>query len=360
MPDAIALLSRIEEVTPHWVTQVLAAAGLPDIQIDGFEAQSIGTGQVGENVRLALQYGPGSATGPASVVLKLPSVHAVSRATAVAQGIYAREVHFYTDLARTLKIRTPRCWHADLDAKGEEFVLVFEDMAPAQPGDQLKGCSLPQAELAMQEAARLHAPRWNDPELSGLDWLSHPGPDTAPLLEGFYRSVLPGFEARFQDRLHEDVLALARRFGDKIGDWARFDDGPRCVVHGDFRLDNMLFGEGEASAPLAVVDWQTCAEGHPASDVAYFLGAGLLPEVRRETEHELLGHYHAELAQAGVVDYSMDDLLRDYRRFSFSGFIMAVVASQIVEANERGDAMFAVMAERHAEQITDLGAEDIL
>jgi len=360
MSEAIALLSRIEDVTPSWVSQVLAAGGLENLHIESFEARSIGTGQVGENVRLSLRYGPQSTKGPDSVVLKLPSVHAVRRATAVAQGIYAREVHFYTDLARTLKIRTPRCWYADLDEKGEEFVLVFEDMAPAEQGDQLTGCSLAQAELAMHQAARLHAPRWNDPELSGLEWLSHPGPDTAPLLEAVYQTVLPGFEAHFRDRLHEDVLALARRFGEKIGRWARFDEGPRCVVHGDFRLDNMLFGADEGSAPLAVVDWQTCAEGHPASDVAYFLGAGLLPEIRRDAEKELLGRYHSELVEAGVAQYSMDDLLRDYQRFSFSGFIMAVVASQIVEASDRGDAMFAVMAERHAEQISDLEAESIL
>jgi hypothetical protein len=36
---------------------------------------------------------------------------------------------------------------------------------------------------------------------------------------------------------------------------------------------------------------------------------------------------------------------------------MAVVASQIVEVSERGDAMFAAMAERHAQQIVDLDAE---
>ena len=102
------------------------------------------------------------------------------------------------------------------------------------------------------------------------------------------------------------------------------------------------------------------AQGHPASDVAYFLGAGLLPEIRRETEQELLSHYHAELVEAGVVEYSMEELLRDYQRFSFSGLIMAVVASQIVEASERGDAMFAVMAERHAQHVTDLRAEEIL
>jgi aminoglycoside phosphotransferase (APT) family kinase protein len=128
-------------------------------------------------------------------------------------------------------------------------------------------------------------------------------------------------------------------------------------VHGDFRLDNMLFGQAEAAAPLAVVDWQTCAHGHPASDVAYFLGAGLLPDLRRREEKELLAHYHAELRAQGVDDYALESLEADYRRFSFSGLVMAVVASQIVEVSERGDAMFAAMAERHGQQIADLDAE---
>ena len=359
MSNSIALASRVEDLTPDWITQVLAASGLAGVRVQGFESQSIGTGQVGENIRLRLEYGENSTEGPESVVLKLPSVHAVSRATAVAQGVYKREVLFYTDLAQTLKIRTPQCLYADFDSGSHEFVLVFEDMAPAKQGDQLAGCNVEQAGLAMQEAARMHAPRWNDPTLSGLEWLSHPGPDTAPLLAGLYQSVLPGFEDRFKDRLEPHVLSLARRFGDHIGDWASFDEGPRCVIHGDFRLDNMLFGDRENSAPLCVVDWQTVGQGPPASDVAYFLGAGLLPETRRKAERELLDVYHDELTRAGVEDYSKEALFQDYRRFSFSGLVMAVVASQVVEASERGDAMFAVMAERHAEHIADVDAEDI-
>ena len=263
-------------------------------------------------------------------------------------------------MAGTVGIRTPHCWHADLGEGGDRFVLVFEDMAPSEPGDQLEGCTLEQARLAMREAARLHAPRWNDSRLAQISWLSQPGPDSAKLLEGLYHSVLPGFEARFESRLEDDVLALARRFRRAIGRWAEYAEGPRCVVHGDYRLDNMLFASEHGGVPLAVVDWQTCACGHPASDVAYFLGAGLLPEVRRETETELLAAYHANLLEGGVSDYSLDRLSRDYRRFSFSGLIMAVVASQIVETSDRGDAMFAVMAERHARQIMDHGAEALL
>ncbi|MAI81089.1 MAG: hypothetical protein CL917_19265 [Deltaproteobacteria bacterium] len=359
MPASIPLISSAAAVTPEWLSLALTQGGFQNLEITGFETESIGTGQVGENVRFTLQYSSTSPPGPTSLVLKLPSENPVSRATAVAQGIYSREVHFYTELAQSLNIRTPQCWHADLSEAGDQFILVFEDMAPSEQGDQIIGCTPNQARLAMAEAARLHAPRWNDPKLTQLSWLPNPGPESAGVLKMLYQSVVPGFESRFESRVSPEVIALAHRFGEKIGQWAEFSEGPRSVVHGDYRLDNMLFGNAPHHVPLAVVDWQTCALGHPASDVAYFIGAGLLPEKRREEEMSLLAHYLEVLNQQGITSYSMDELVKDYRRFSFSGLIMAIIASQIVEVSERGDAMFAVMAERHTHQILDHDAESI-
>ncbi|MCS5637692.1 MAG: ecdysteroid 22-kinase family protein [Myxococcota bacterium] len=357
MNEKPTLLSTLDEITPEWLSAVLAWGGRPRAVVETFTGESIGTGQVGENIRLSLKYASADPGAPASLVVKLPSANEVSRATAVAQGIYAREVRFYAEAAGTVGIRTPRCWHADVCDDGSRFVLVFEDMAPAVQGDQLRGCTVDEAALALSQAAQLHAPRWNDPGLDSLEWLSRPSSDSAALLQAVYQGVLPGFEARFAERLPGEVMDLARRFGQSVGAWSADRAGPRALVHGDFRLDNMLFGQAEASAPLAVVDWQTCAHGHPASDVAYFLGAGLLPDLRRREEKGLLAHYHAELRALGVDDYALETLEADYRRFSFSGLVMAVVASQIVEVSERGDAMFAAMAERHGQQIADLDAE---
>lgn len=46
------------------------------------------------------------------------------------------------------------------------------------------------------------------------------------------------------------------------------EDGRVSVVHGDYRLDNMLFHLTEPRC-LAVVDWELSTLGHPFSDIAY-------------------------------------------------------------------------------------------
>lgn len=46
------------------------------------------------------------------------------------------------------------------------------------------------------------------------------------------------------------------------------DDGKVSLVHGDFRLDNMMFHRGEARV-LALVDWELSTLGHPYADLAY-------------------------------------------------------------------------------------------
>lgn len=46
------------------------------------------------------------------------------------------------------------------------------------------------------------------------------------------------------------------------------DDGRICLVHGDFRLDNMMFAKDKAEV-IAILDWELSTLGHPYSDLAY-------------------------------------------------------------------------------------------
>ena len=46
------------------------------------------------------------------------------------------------------------------------------------------------------------------------------------------------------------------------------DDGQSCLVHGDFRLDNMMFAKGGEEI-IALLDWELSTLGHPYADLAY-------------------------------------------------------------------------------------------
>ena len=46
------------------------------------------------------------------------------------------------------------------------------------------------------------------------------------------------------------------------------DDGRVCLVHGDFRLDNMMFAKDNPSV-IALLDWELSTLGHPFADLAY-------------------------------------------------------------------------------------------
>ena len=48
------------------------------------------------------------------------------------------------------------------------------------------------------------------------------------------------------------------------------DDGQRTLVHGDYRIDNMLFAK-DAPRCLAVLDWELSTTGHPYADLAAVL-----------------------------------------------------------------------------------------
>lgn len=362
MTHATPLLIRHPEAaSAEWLTQVFRRAGLLDHgAVDGFSTRTVGTGQMGTSVRYTLHYDRQEPRAPRSVVCKFASADPTSRSTGLALRAYEAEVGFYRDVAHMVEIRTPACHFADIDLSTGEFVLVLEDLAPCVQGDQLAGCSADQAALAMEELAKLHAASWGAPRLAALPWLNRSTPDTMELTTQFAASLFPGFLERYGSRLEPEYIRLAERFRSSLGAWIHSREQPFAVQHADYRLDNMLFGTKEGGYPLAVVDWQTVVWGPPLADASYFLGAGLMPDDRRQHERALLRLYYDALRARGVDGFSWERCWSDYRRYAFSGFLMAVAASMVVVQTERGDEMFLTMARRHGAQILDLEATEFL
>jgi hypothetical protein len=343
-----------DKLTTDWLSDVL------EHDVSDVRLEPVGTGQMCDSVRLRLTYRPTS-VGPATVIAKLPAADETSRATAVNLRSYEIEVRFYQQLAPELLIRTPHILYSDIDTATASFVLLMEDLAPARPGDQLAGCSVAEATIAIDELVKLHAPRWGDPKLVGYDWLHRDPEANRMFLLGMLPVFWNGFRDRYADRLGDDVHEAGNALFAHLERYLSVsDDGSWTVVHGDYRLDNLLFGGATGGVPIAVVDWQTCVHGPGLNDVAYFLGAGLMLRDRRAHERDLVRRYHEGLVAAGVGDYDFDRCWNDHRRGTWWGLIMAVGASMLVERTDRGDEMFMAMAHRHARHALDLDAPALL
>ncbi len=345
-------IRRPGDATADWLTRVLQAGGV-DAVVSGFTASNVGTGQIGDSVRFALEYARGE--GPASIVGKFPAAGDASRATGIALGNYAREVNFYKHLAASAMMRTPRCYFADIHDATHEFVLMMEDLAPAAQGDQLTGVSLDTARLVLDEAAKLHVSHWGDERLDALPWVQGSKHATTPVTQEMVAAIW----RQFRDRYGARVSPLAVEIGEAIsGAWGREQTraGPRCLMHNDFRPDNIMFATPAGGHPVTVVDWQTAGYGVGAADVAYFLGGAITTDERRAHEKALLDGYYAKLTALGVSGYSRDDLSTDYAAGTFQAFLTAFFAAMVVTQTERGDDMFFVMLNGAAAQIEDVGA----
>ena len=151
----IPIADAPEALTPSWLTIALTDSGVLDgARVVKATSQPIGTGQMCDCVRLDIHYDRPT-DAPDSIVAKLPAADETSRATAKALRSYENEVRFYQQLAPELPIRTPTVYYADIDVESASFVLLLEDLAPAQQGDQLRGCSPGQAQIALQELVKL-------------------------------------------------------------------------------------------------------------------------------------------------------------------------------------------------------------
>ncbi|MFI5719165.1 phosphotransferase [Nocardia sp. NPDC051750] len=331
----------IGDLTPGWLATVL---GRPVREVT---AEPVGTGQIGSVYRLRLT-GDGV---PDRLLAKLPAADPGTRA--MLAGAYRQEVRFYTEIAGTVTVRTPRCHHAEIHGDGAEFVLLLEDLAPARQGDQIAGCPVTEAHPAVANLAGLHAPRWCDETLLDIEGFSRNGPEEAGTLAELYGPTTEIFLDRLGDRLSPEDHDTVRACGDTIADWLIARPERFGLVHGDYRLDNLLFGAGEP-AQVTAVDWQTVNLGLPARDLAYFITTSLDPDARRTAEKALVATYHRRLVELGVRDYPLDDCLQDYRFAALQGPLVALFGAAYGTPTERGDAMFATMVRRSCAAIRDL------
>ncbi len=348
------IVSDPNELSPEWMTAALRSSGL-DVTVSSLRREPVGTGQMAHNERLYLEYEGDAANAPATLVGKFPSQSEESRA-AGARGGYRAETLFYTELAESLPIRTPRCFYGAISDDHTTFTLLLEDLAPARQGDQIGGASDEEIEAAVRNLAGLHAPRWNDPSLAEFDWTFQGLSEEFAL---YIEMGTPAFVERYQDRLSAEDADTLRSFAAGVRRWLEICPKEKTLVHGDYRLDNLMFETSDQGVRVAAVDWQTLSVGCGGQDLAYLLGNSSPPKQRRNHEAHMLEVYRESMAALGV-ERSGDEIYADYIYGSFQGPSITMLGSLAVGQTDRGDEMFMAMAHRATTQIRDLNALDLL
>ena len=348
-PDP-AVVDDTEQLTPQWFDAVLGTAGTAS-SVRSVTTEPVGTGQMAATVRAHLELGGGTER---TVVVKYARADVESAMAAMA---YAKEVAFYAELAERVSTRTPSCLYAAIAEGAPRFVLVLEDLADARQGDQIAGCSVAHAEAAVTNLAGLHGPTWCDETLRARPWLGGDTTDviTADFMAPVIAMAADGFAERFAAELEPAEAAVLEASRSLLPVWM-FERGERfAVLHGDYRLDNLLFPDGDPGR-VAAVDWQTTALGPPGRDLAYFLETCLPVEDRRRHERALVGTYHAALVDhAAVSGYDLDACWDDYVDGLLHGPLIILLGRLTAGVTERGDEMFRAMWQRSTAAIDDHG-----
>jgi aminoglycoside phosphotransferase (APT) family kinase protein len=282
-------------------------------------------------------------------VLKAPTEDRGNRAIAHRFGYYQREAGAYRDLLDTTG-RWPVC-HGITDTDGGP-VLLLEDLHERTAGDQLHGATTTEAFAAAELAADLHATFWNDPRLAVCAWLPGPNDPVLAVYDQLFRMTWDAFCERVAGLVPPAHLAAAARAIDRFDEiGARFDAAPRTLLHGDFRLDNLMFDGDRLPSAL---DWQLAQWGRGPCDLALFAAGSIEPDVRRACEDELVARYHDRLIARGVTGYDLEQCRLDYRLGHVRNLPNPVTALVAVSGgNERGRQLLLANARRALAAVAD-------
>jgi aminoglycoside phosphotransferase (APT) family kinase protein len=272
----------------------------------------------------------------------LASAHAVDREFRVLTALHGT----------TLPLARPLHLCRDISIIGSMFYLmqfvegrIFWD--PALPEIDVASRSDYYSSI-MQTLATLHG---IDPVSAGLADYGKPG--------NYFTRQISRWSEQYRASVTRPIAAMDELML-RLPAACPADDGRVSLVHGDFRIDNLIFDPLQPRV-IAVVDWELSTLGHPLADLGYFCMALRLPR-----NASLPGLGNLDRSAAGIPDEAA--LLACYAELSgersvpdwqfvlaFSFFRLAAIAQGVAKRAEQGNASSERAAQ--AGQMTGVLAE---
>jgi aminoglycoside phosphotransferase (APT) family kinase protein len=245
-----------------------------------------------------------------------------------------REFRVLDALSKT-DVPVPRVLHFEADPAilGTQFYLmerlqgrVFHDAAlPGLEPEERRALYLAMAETL----ARLHAV---DPTAIGLSDFGRPG--------DYFERQLSRWSKQWDESPTDDIPELDVLIA-HLRDLKPEDDGRVAIVHGDYRMGNLMFHPTEPRV-IGILDWELATLGHPLADLGF---AAMAWHCTPQDYGGIAGLDHASL---GIP--SQDDFVAHYMshakgspplqpfHIAFALFRFAVIFVGIADRARQGNA----------------------
>jgi aminoglycoside phosphotransferase (APT) family kinase protein len=322
------------KITPNLNSlQAYCDSNVPEVG-ELFSLQKFSGGQSNPSFKLTTSIGE-------FVLRRQPLGHLLKSAHAV-----DREYRIIAALQNT-NVPVPKAIHlcTDVDVIGSQFFImsfvagdIFWNASLAELDDRPCFGESPNSKRAkiydQMNKALVHLHSIN-PEEVGLSDFGRPGNYFARQLDRWTKQYIA---AKTEENPNAEFLI--QWLGENLPE----DDGLVSIVHGDFRLDNMIFSHDSQNL-CAILDWELSTLGHPYADLAYQCMQLRLP-ANMGNVPGLGGIYREELGIPSEEDYvalycqragiSKIDNWQFYIAFSF--FRLLSIVQGVVKRGKDGNA----------------------
>jgi aminoglycoside phosphotransferase (APT) family kinase protein len=200
-------------------------------------------------------------TKPGPLSQLLPSAHAIEREYTVMRGLAGTQV----PVPRML------CLCEDESVIGRSFYLMQYMEGRVLWDPLLPGMTAPERNRIYLEMNRVIA------ELHRVN-VAQQGLSTYGKAGNYFERQIGRWSRQYQASITQPIPemdALMEWLPKNIPDMAR-DEKMVSIVHGDFRMDNLMFDANEPQV-IAVLDWELSTLGHPLADFSYHCMAWNIP-----------------------------------------------------------------------------------
>ena len=347
-----------DAITPEWLTAALrhsdASAGAT---VKSLIWTPLKRGRLSRIVRIHPEYAPGSTTEPRSIIAKFHPLNPVSRE--LVNSFAAKETGFYKNLAARSGLRTPLCYFGRHDPESSRFVLLIEDLEHNQRRFERDTCTPSEAELALRHLATFQAASWDGSGRGRPAFLKRLEDSEHAALQGEGSPALltgnPAIDSESRDSTEREYVLVCNMLS----------RAPLTIVLDDVHVGNLFRGTDAGRPVITLIDFQFVCLARGPLDVARLLAGSLAPDTRHAVEMRLLRTYHDVLTNGGVVDYSIEDCLRDYRLGLLWGLLRLVTNNLVmkaisIDAPPGARTELARQIERFSAAVDDLDCRELL